>query len=392
MDSITHGLTGALLGKAYLAEPRRHAPGSSERVRIVVLGATLSSIFPDIDVFDRLFTGNDLAIIQTHRGVTHSFVGLPVFAVLLATLLYLYARGRRKQLPPWSTLALACAVGLASHIVLDLITSFGTMVWSPVSHTRAAWDLVFIIDFTLTAIVLLPQTLAWVYREPARHWSRATHLWLLFTLLAVGVNWLTRAAAFPFPRWAVVALSAVFAALFFLPAWRGRGFRLRRSSWNRAGVCALASYLLLCAMAHHAAFRQVERFAASHALHIEQMGAMPLPPSAAHWDGLIRTPEGVYEARIHLLGSGEPNFRYIADHANPDCLDAAKQLPKVQIYLWFARFPVFHCAEEGSRKVVEISDLRFFRRRRSGPSAFTFQVTFDAAGRVVEEGWATPEP
>ncbi len=392
MDSLTHGLTGALLGKAYFSEPRGDSPGTAEAARGAVYATTLSAIFPDIDVFDRLFTGNDLAIIQTHRGVTHSFVGLPVFAILLATLLYLYARCRRKQLPPWGTLALACAVGLASHIVLDLITSFGTMVWSPVNHTRAAWDLVFIIDFTMMAIVLLPQTLAWVYRQPSKHWSRATRLWLLFTLLAVGANWLTRAAAFPFPRWVVVALSALFATLYFLPAWRGWGFRLRRSSWNRTGVYALAGYLLLCAIAHHAALRQVERFAASHALHIEQIGAMPLPPSAAHWDGLIRTPEGVYEARIHLRDSGEPNFRYVPDHANHDCMEAARRLPKVQIYLWFARFPVFHCAQEGSRKVVEISDLRFFRRRGSGPSAFTFQVTFDAAGRVVEQGWATPEP
>ena len=47
----------------------------------------------------------------------------------------------------------------------DLVTSFGTMIWSPLQWSRPAWDLIFIIDFSFTALLLCPQILAWVYRK-----------------------------------------------------------------------------------------------------------------------------------------------------------------------------------------------------------------------------------
>ena len=52
------------------------------------------------------------------------------------------------------------AVGIASHILFDSATSYGTRIWNPFSTDRVAWDFVFIIDFVFTAIVLLPQVAA----------------------------------------------------------------------------------------------------------------------------------------------------------------------------------------------------------------------------------------
>jgi len=45
----------------------------------------------------------------------------------------------------------------------------------------------------------------------------------------------------------------------------------------------------------------------------------------------------------------------------------------------------FH--KEGQEAVIEILDLRFARVRTDRPAAFTYQVRFDAAGKVVSQGW-----
>ena len=384
MDPVTHGLTGALIGKAFFAE--RSLPGSSRGGRIATFAATLGAVFPDIDVVAGPILRNDLATIEWHRGVTHSFVGLPFFAAALAALTRWYARRRGIETPSWGALTVIYGLGLASHILLDLITSFGTMIWSPLNYARPAWDLAFIIDFTMTAIVLLPQPLAWVYGERAGSVSRAIAMWALFTALVVMAELLMQWARFPFSPWVVAVASLLFAGLFFLPVWQGWGFRVRRLAWARAGLAALVAYLGLCAVAHQAALRHVEQFAASQGLQVEHLGALPLPPSAAHWMGLIRTPQGVYEAEFNLLRGESSAFRFFADAAPNGYIEAARQLPKVRTYLWFARFPVFRFAERGDRKFVQVSDLRF-SGRRNRPTAFTFRVTFDAAGRVVEQGW-----
>lgn len=391
MDSLTHGLTGALLGKAFFAERYAGAPDGAREARLATFAATLGAVIPDMDVVASLLPNNDLSVIQDHRGVTHSLVCLPIFALLLAALTRVYMRRRGTPAPSWSGLAVIYAAGLASHDLLDLVTSFGTMIWSPWSCTRATWDLVFILDFTMTGIVLLPQVAAWVYRKPERSLSRALRMWAVFTACAWFIERLARAAGFPFSPSVVAAVGALLAALFFLPMRRGRGFQVRRSSWCRGGVYALLAYLLLCAAAHRAALQRVEQFAAARRLRVEKLGALPLPPSAAHWAGLIRTTEGVYETQINLWsgpGSDAPReYQFYADAMPNGYVAAARQLPKVKVYLWFARFPVFRVFERGGRSVVEISDLRFFGRRRR-PPPFTFEVTFDAGGRVAEQGWA----
>jgi len=393
MDTITHGIVGALIGRAFFAERGRTRSGQAGRV--ATAAATLGSIFPDVDVGAELLSRNDLAILQIHRNVTHSFLYLPVFAVGLATLTRWYARRRGWETPSWVTLTVVYAASLASHILLDLATSFGTMIWSPWNHTRAAWDLVFIIDFAMTAIVLLPQTAAWAYRERERSFRRAWWLWIFFTACMVLIAWLAQAVGFGFSPWTVAAAPVVLLALFLLPMWHGWGFRLRRSSWYRAGVYALIAYLGICAAAHHAALRRVEEFAASHRLRVERLGALPLPPSAAHWEGLVRTPDGVWEARINVWdglftvrqAEKPPAFLFIADSVPNGYLEAAEQLPKVRTYLWFARFPVFRFLARDDQAIVEVSDLRFFSRR-SRPTPFTFRVTFDDQGHVIDQGWA----
>jgi inner membrane protein len=98
----------------------------------------------------------------------------------LAAITRAFANSRKWQAPSFAELTAIYGVGVLSHILLDLVTSFGTMIWSPFAWSRPAWDLIFIVDFTLTAILLVPQLLAWVYSHPEKLKSRAIGMCLVF--------------------------------------------------------------------------------------------------------------------------------------------------------------------------------------------------------------------
>lgn len=236
VDTITHGIAGALVGKAFFTEkaPASEA-GPAGASGVAIWAATLGAVFPDADVLFEVFGNNDLAVIEQHRGFSHSLLCLPLFAVALAGLTRWAARRHGSLCPSFGRLTLIYAAGLALHVLLDLLTSFGTMIWSPLANTRVAWDVTFIIDFVFTGIVLVPQAAAWVYRRREGGFTRALAAWALLSLAAVGAERLARGVGVAFSPWAVVVASGVFAAVFFLPMRRGRGFGIRRGGWCRAG-------------------------------------------------------------------------------------------------------------------------------------------------------------
>jgi membrane-bound metal-dependent hydrolase YbcI (DUF457 family) len=382
MDPITHVITGALLGKAYFSE-REYEP----KGRVAVLAVTFGALFPDVDIFFEVLSRDPLAIAKIHRGFTHSFVGLPLFAGVLTWLTRWLVRRIGRECPSTAVLFAAYAVGIASHIVLDGMTSFGTRMWMPISNARVAWDLLFIIDLSLTALVLLPQVAAWVYRIRARHALRAAGMWAFFSLAALGAWKAAQATGFPYSPWGVVVTSLLLAALLFIPSLHAWGFGVARTTWCRAGVYVMLAYLVACGIAHHAALDRVKTFAEANQLAVERMGALPIPPSLLDWTGLIRANDGVYSARFDLRDSQPPVFESTADSAPNRYIATARELPDVRRYLSFARFPMIHFEQLDGRNIVEFSDLRFFNRRSKRPSSFTFKVVFDSEGKVLEEGW-----
>ena len=154
MDTITHGIAGALIGKAFCGGDSMFPVRPVGRARITTWALMLGAIFPDSDVFRDMLSRNPLLIITWHRSYTHSLLLLPLWALALAGTTRWLAGRFAKETPSYAALTGIYAIGIASHILLDLITTFGTMVWSPWSWSRPAWDLVFIVDFTLTGILL----------------------------------------------------------------------------------------------------------------------------------------------------------------------------------------------------------------------------------------------
>src|SRR4051812_39407557 len=120
----------------------------------------VSAAFPDSDIVVSPLA--PLAYLYNHRGVTHSFLMLPLWAVLLgAVFAWMIWREPRR----WRSCAVMAAVGIGAHIVADLITPYGTMIFAPLSDVRYAWSTTFIIDLWFTGIILAGLVACAVWRK-----------------------------------------------------------------------------------------------------------------------------------------------------------------------------------------------------------------------------------
>ena len=391
MDTITHAFAGALIGKGIFASRRKAnnamaANEFSQPARVAIFAATLGAAFPDIDVFYDAVSHDPLAMLKYHRYITHSWILLPVWALLLTLITRWVARLFKIESPTFGWLWLCYAAGIASHILLDLATSWGTMCWSPLSRVRATWDLIFIVDFTMTALLLLPQVASWVLREQRVRLKRASRMWALFTMLAVVVYWVGAAENANFSPYVVIAASFLIACLFFVPAITGRGADLRRSTWARIGLAAGIGYLVACAVAHEVALKRVQAFVAEGKLEVRSLAALPMAPSIWRWEGLILTDNGVLQMHEDLLRPATKDVHVFEDTAPPELLARIRDLPEAQTYLWFARFPLYSVTQSNGETNLDISDVRFFSVRGGRSPGFTFRVVFDSAGNVIRQG------
>jgi membrane-bound metal-dependent hydrolase YbcI (DUF457 family) len=388
MDPITHGIAGSLLGKGFF---------SKREAKVAIFAATLGAVFPDVDIFVDAITRDPLSIVKYHRALTHSFVAMPFFAMLLAALTppaLNWLKRRYPALHDWEAprfwkLTLIYMVGIASHIILDGMTSFGTRMWWPVSKERVSWDMLFIVDFAFTTIILLPQVVAWTYSDPARARRRAARNWVLFTIAAFLLWAIARPAGYGFHLWIAALASAIFALAFFMPAAGGFGFRVSRAAWCQAGIVVMVGYLLGCGFLHHAAYARAEKFAAQNHTAVDRMGALPIPPSFLDWDDAIRSHNGVYEAQFDIRNPQPPSFRFIADSPPDPFIARAFERPEVRLFWNFARFPSIVSFATHGEHVVEIGENRYSSPQRRGPQPFTYELVFDSAGNLTAEGWHT---
>jgi inner membrane protein len=149
VDALAHALVGAQTGAW------RRAGQLSLRERML-LGAA-AAVFPDIDFVG--FTIHPLRYLADwHQGPTHSLLLLPLWAALLAAA---YCALTRKR-AVFAEAAAIAAFGLATHLLLDALTAYGTQLLWPLSTQRFALGSVFVIDpwFILLAAAALLFALA----------------------------------------------------------------------------------------------------------------------------------------------------------------------------------------------------------------------------------------
>jgi inner membrane protein len=185
MDTLTHALSGALIGRA--TARREGGPDALPVGRRMLVGF-MAAAFPDIDFVVRYLS--PLSYLYQHRGVTHSILMLPLWAALLAVIFAALWRWK----PGWRAYFGIAALGLGAHIAGDLITSFGTMIFAPVSDARFGIGTTFIIDLWFTGIILAGLVASAIWRR-----SRSCAVGALAVLaLYVGFQWTLQQRAIDF--------------------------------------------------------------------------------------------------------------------------------------------------------------------------------------------------
>jgi len=312
MDTLTHALSGALIARA--AVPRRLGSVSS---REAMLLGFLSAAFPDADVV--LSLAAPLAYLYHHRGVTHSLVVLPLWALLLA---WLWSRVRRNR-EGFRTYLLVSALGVGIHILGDLVTSFGTMIFAPLSDIRVRWDTTFIIDLWFSGIVIAGLLACALYNG-----SRTPPVAGLLLLCGyISFQWLQQQQA--------IEVGEAYAADQRISAAQVSALPRPVSPFNWIVIVAEPER-------YHYAFVNLHR---THAVTappeaglIERLASAYQPVASARWESVSRFGEG--EAR----GLSEQ----------------AWQQPQFAFFRWFAAYPVLAAVERGNpSECVWFQDLRF---------------------------------
>jgi membrane-bound metal-dependent hydrolase YbcI (DUF457 family) len=384
MDTLTHGLAGALIAKT----------GFSQRIgKVATAVLVVSAVFPDSDIIVDI-VGNEFLYLKYHRSLTHSFLGAFLFSALLAGIFYRFSTYKKY----WD-LYFLCLLGILSHIFLDLPTSFGTMIFFPFSDRRVAWDMIFIIDLIFTGIIVTPQLILWIYQKPSdksslspfspfsRSFRRAGLVCFVFYLLAFSVTlFLSRLIHREVPWKVLLWVILLFTFLIVAPGIKGWIYRIDKTIPCRVGLIVLLFYMGLCWINHWMALKKVESYIRKEGLQVISYAAFPQPFSPFNWSGVIKTREASYQNWFNILTPQMPEFSVFQDPPKNEYITMAENLPVVQIFLWFARFPVITYQTLESTHIIEYFDLRFNSQLRRTP--FVLEIIIGPNGEVIRQGFA----
>lgn len=304
MEPVTHLLTGASLARA----------GLNRRTAYATLAMTLAAEAPDLDMLWKL--RGPVAEFEHHRGLTHTFIGAPVIALIVVLFCWGFHKLRRGEppiRPVWWRLWVYALLAALSHILLDFTNSYGIRPFAPFHWAWYSWDIVFIFEPVIFALLagglLVPALLGLVDREIASK----------------------RRGVFRGRGWAIAALAGV--ALLYA---------------GRSG--------------EHARALQLLRQTAFNGL-VVRVAAEPLPINLFHWSGIVETESAYYFADVHTRADSveveEQNVRYKA--AVTPAVAAAKQSWLGRAYLSWSEFPLVEdtgigIPPESSQSRVETKD------------------------------------
>jgi inner membrane protein len=327
MDTLTHALSGALLARA--TAPKESPPGSLPRR---VAAGFLACAAPDLDAVIG-FLG-PVAFLENHRGVTHSLVALPLWALLVSWILAKLMREPRG----WRALYGVAALSTALHIAGDVITTYGTMVFAPVSDWRAQIGTTFIIDLWFSGIIVAGLVVSLVARRS--RWPAAAGCALLAGY--VGFQYLQKEQAVAFgERYAREA------------GLRGATVNVQPRPVSPFNWTVFVSDAEAHRFAHVNLVRQAPRAYREGDGFIAMLDSAYEPLSSAHWE--IRSRFG-----------GE------ADRA---LARQAWNSPAMAVYRWFADLPAYDGRSTGSTCVWFV-DLRFLTPGR-GTQPFRYGACRD---------------
>ena len=166
MFNSTHTFVGLAIART----------GLDDWVPRAAITAVIASNFPDIDIITAL--SSTATYLEYHRGITHTFVGVPLLALGFTAVMYIFSGNF------WKTYLVAL-IAMSTHPLLDYTNTYGLRPFLPWNPTWYYGDLLPIIDPYLDA-VLFTGILA---GEVSRHNKRfITWLCLGIVILYLGVR------------------------------------------------------------------------------------------------------------------------------------------------------------------------------------------------------------
>ena len=142
MDSITHTLFGLSLYGATKKEEK-----TKEYKRALLFTTVVGSQIPDIDVISKLWDTEGLYQMW-HRGITHSYIMAPIWALILYLASVWIWKTKDKKL---------FFIGLLSvfiHDTSDIFNAWGTGIFEPLSQARVTFGVIPIVNLVFWLIML----------------------------------------------------------------------------------------------------------------------------------------------------------------------------------------------------------------------------------------------
>jgi inner membrane protein len=321
LEPITHFLTGAALSRA----------GFNRKTALATLTMTLAAEAPDIDILT--YSRSSLFELAHHRGITHSFVGVPFVTAAVLLLVWIIHRvcmrspqqvsERVERLrkhgyptqPRWGLLYLFGLIAGFSHILLDYTNSYGIRMFEPFSYRWYAWDIVFIYEPMLYGALIAGLALPSLFRSINEE---------------IGAR----------SRGPRGQIGAILALLGVLTVWGVRDYQHRKT------IAAMQARV----------YQGADPIRAS---------AFPYPLNPFTWYGVVETHDFFVQTEVDSLAPevdphNDMQIRYKPEET-PASL-AAKTSHLGRVYLDWARYPlveVEHLSPPESGYLVRFQDLRF---------------------------------
>jgi inner membrane protein len=303
VDPLTHTLSG--LAAAHAGLRQRYG-------RPAVIALTAGALAPDLDSVMAFW--DPFAAIKYHRGLTHSVLGGMLLALLVAWPIYRWGTHKR-----YRDLVALAYVGILLHIGLDLITSFGTMALYPLTLTRFAWDLAFIVDPLLTATMAVPLIVAW----------QRPHLAIRAT---------------------------------------------------RIGMVAAALYLVVAAGAKTSATARFARELDRRVITADRIVTIPTLLSPFRWTAVAESPGRLFRATVTLGAGADLDLQSYSQAPRNIYVERSDAVESVRLFRAFARVPWTRYLTQGGEHIVEYRDLGFGVERRVHD--MVLRVVMNASGKV----------
>lgn len=359
MEPVTHFLTGACLGRA----------GFNRKTAYATLAAVLAAEAADLDIVWG-FAG-PVEELKHHRGITHTFIAVPVVAGVVVGAVWLFDRWKRSGFPPlrqkkvagmghgetvapqvvpvqqvhWGWLYLTALIAALSHLLLDWTNNYGVRPFFPFNPRWYAGSFVFIAEPVLWGLFVVAFAMPWLLGLADRE---------------IGA----RKKPFRGRGWAIFALVGMVS----LWCWR---WGERAQGLVMLGNMQVASEP------------------------VTRMTLEPYPVNPYNWHAILETKDFYQTAEVNTFTGAidsEPERDVMYKPSDTPAVEAAKQTPLGKVYLDWGTWAVVR--DLGPVPVagmsppelppfrhwttVEFSDLRFH---------YKFLPTQDAATRSTLSGW-----